>query len=126
MKHIALTAAFLALAVSSSVIAQDRLKSQDNTQLQAQSRDQIYGSQLMTQQERNEYIERMRSAKTEQERERIRQEHHARMQDRAKERGVSLPASPPAKRAASGAGQGPGVGAGPGGSGGAGGGRGGR
>jgi hypothetical protein len=48
----------------------------------------------MTPGERNEYRERMRSAATEQERERIRAEHHARMQERAKERGATLPDQP--------------------------------
>lgn len=55
----------------------------------------IYGSQLMTQQERAEYQTRMRAAMTEQEREQIRLEHHRQMQQRAREMGVELPDSPP-------------------------------
>lgn len=73
----------------------------------------IYGSQLMTQQERDEYRERMRAAKTEQEREQIRKEHHEQMNIRAKEKGVTLPDEPPAR----GRGMGPGKGMGPGGGG---------
>ena len=62
----------------------------------------------MTSQERTEYSARMRAAKTEQERTRIRAEHHEQMQVRAKDRGVTLPAEPPAR----GKGAGPGSGAG--------------
>jgi len=51
----------------------------------------------MTEKERNEYRERMRSAKTQQEREKIRSEHHDRMLVRAKERGVTIPDQPPQK-----------------------------
>jgi hypothetical protein len=67
---------------------------QDKDQIQDR---QIYGSQLMTQQERNEYSNRMRNAKTEQEREQIRKQHHEQMQIRAKEKGVTLPDEPPAR-----------------------------
>ena len=69
---------------------------QDRTQLRTESQQQIYGSSLMTEQERNSYRERMRNAKTAEERERIRNEHHEQMKQRAKSRGVSLPAAPPA------------------------------
>lgn len=89
----------------------------------------IYGSQLMTQQERAEYRMRMRTAQTAEERERIRAEHHARMVERAKAQGVTLPETPPATgggRGPGGGGMGPGGGGmGPGGGGmGPGGGRG--
>lgn len=70
----------------------------------------IYGRQLMTEQERNAYRERMRNAKSAAERERIRRENHDRMQARARERGVTLPDEPPADR-------GPGMGRGMGGQG---------
>lgn len=59
---------------------------------------QVYGWQLMTEQERAEHRQRMRDAATAQERERLRREHHERMQQRAAERGVSLPEEPPAVR----------------------------
>jgi len=65
----------------------------------------------MTQQERNEYQNRMRSAKTQQEREQIRLEHHKQMQERAKAQGKTLPDMPPAD-------MGPGSRMGPGGGGG--------
>ena len=87
---------------------QDRLQTQDKDQIQDR---QIYGSQLMTQQERNEYRTRMRAAKTAEEREQVRKEHHEQMKARAKEKGVTLPDEPPAR---GGMGPGPGGGMGPG------------
>ena len=50
----------------------------------------IYGYQLMTERERSEYRDRLRAAANDQELARVRQEHRARMQVRAKERGVTL------------------------------------
>ena len=109
--------ALVATGVTVPILATDQARAQDQTQAQDQIRDQdIYGSQLMTVQERNEYRNKMRSAKTAQERERIRAEHHEQMQVRAKDRGVTLPDQPPAGR---GPGMGPGGGGmGPGGGGG--------
>jgi hypothetical protein len=72
--------------------------------------EQVYGSQLMTTQERAEHRERLQAATSEEERNRIRQEHHERMKIRAKERGVSLPDEMPAK--GQGKGMGPGDGSG--------------
>ena len=69
----------------------------------------IYGAQLMTQQERLEYRDRMRAARTLQEQEQIRNQHHEQMQSRAKERGTTLPEMPPMR-----GGMGPGGGQGPG------------
>lgn len=54
----------------------------------------VFGWQLMTPEELAEHRGRMRAAKTLEERERIRAENHARMQERAKERGVKLPERP--------------------------------
>ncbi|BBP02466.1 hypothetical protein [Sulfuriferula nivalis] len=78
---------------------------QTSTQTQLQTQNQIYGSQLMTLQERTTYRNEMHRAKTEQAREQIRSQHHEQMQVRAKERGVTLPDSPPAM----GGGMGPGM-----------------
>jgi hypothetical protein len=77
----------------------------------AQNNAPIYGSQLMTQQERMEYRNQMRAMKTQEERNAFRLEHHTRMQERARERGLTLPDSPPA----GGGGMGPGPGGGMGG-----------
>ncbi|MBU6304937.1 MAG: hypothetical protein KGO79_05930 [Betaproteobacteria bacterium] len=57
----------------------------------------IYGHQLMTQQERRDYREQMRSARSWEEREQLRREHHERMRERARAKGVTLPDSPPAR-----------------------------
>jgi hypothetical protein len=73
---------------------------------QEQVQQQVYGSQLMTPQERAEYRAKMRSLKTPEEREAFRQEHHRLMQERAGERGLTLPDIPPAR----GGGMGPGGG----------------
>lgn len=74
----------------------DQIKDQtkDQTQDRTRLRDQIYGSQLMTEQERIEHRNTMRSMKTAQEREAYQLEHHKRMQERAKEKGVTLPNEP--------------------------------
>lgn len=58
----------------------------------------VYGSQMMTEQERMEYQQQMKSAKTEQEREQIRAEHHVQMQERAKKQRIILPDTAPMKK----------------------------
>jgi hypothetical protein len=68
----------------------------------------IFGSQLMTTEEQSDYRSRWRAATTDQERDRIRSEHHERMKDRARERGVTLPDEPPARGGGMGPGAGPG------------------
>ncbi|HQS30002.1 MAG TPA: hypothetical protein PLD29_09610 [Halothiobacillus sp.] len=72
------------------------LAADTQTQAQTQHQETIYGSQLMTPQERQTYQHQMRAAKTPAEQANIRNEHHNRMQERAKERGMALPAEPPA------------------------------
>jgi hypothetical protein len=73
----------------------------------------IYGYQLMTPQERDEYRAKMRNARSAGERQAIRDEHHSAMQARAKERGLTLP-DRPRGTGPYGTGQGRGPGAGPG------------
>jgi hypothetical protein len=102
-------AAALALATGLSV-AQDKSRDQTRDQTGAQTRERgIYGYQLMTPEERDEFRARVRAAKTYEERERIRAEHHEQMQARAKERGLTLPPEPRRDR---GPGRGPGHGPG--------------
>jgi len=72
----------------------------------------IYGSQLMTEEERLLHRERMRSAQSEEEREQIRLEHHKEMQQRAQKLGIELPDEPPAAGMGKGSGQGQGMGLG--------------
>lgn len=71
----------------------------------------IFGSQLMTEQERNEHRNAMRAARTEEERTAVRAKHHEQMLQRAQERGVTLPATPPEQRPYAGprGGMGPGM-----------------
>lgn len=98
---------------------QDQTKTQDKDQLRTQDQlqdKQIYGHQLMSAEERNQFRQKMMTAKTVEEREQIRAEHHKTMQARAKAKGINLPDEPPMHR-------GPGSGKGPGGSMGPGGGR---
>lgn len=63
-------------------------------QAQTQKQEEIYGSQLMTPQERADHRAKMRAAKTAEEREKIRKEQHKLMQERAKARGLALPDEP--------------------------------
>lgn len=74
----------------------------------------IYGSQLMTAQERTDYRNKMRAAKTPEAQEKLRQEHHDAMVARAKAQGKTLPAEPPPRGSGPGPGMGPGGGMGPG------------
>jgi hypothetical protein len=117
-KHKSIAAVVLAAAFSFPLLST----------AQSQTGGAIYGSQLMTQQERNEYRARMRSLRTAQEREQFRFEHHERMRERARARGITLPDEPPARggRGMGPGGQGMGPGGGAGGPGGGGGGPGGR
>lgn len=78
---------------------------------QTPNQEPIYGSQLMTPEERADYHAQMHAARTAEEQGRIRDEHHAAMQARAKERGVTLPDQPRRR----GMGMGPDRGMGPGG-----------
>ena len=74
----------------------------------------IFGSQLMTEQERVEHRNAMRSARSDEERAAVRAQHHEQMVQRAQERGVTLPATPPEQRPMAGprGGMGPGMNAG--------------
>jgi hypothetical protein len=76
------------------------------------AQEQVYGSQLMTRQERIEYRARLSAASTDEEKARISAEHHERMMERAKQRGVRLPNTPPAIGGGMGPGGGAGMGAG--------------
>lgn len=99
----------------SVALAADKVQAQDRTQDQTrlQDQEQIYGSQLMTEQERLEHRNMMRSMKTQEEREAYRLDHHKKMQARAKEKGVTLPDEPlPQGRMMKGPGAGGGMGGG--------------
>lgn len=68
----------------------------------------------MTNQERIEHGNKLRAAKTAEEREEVRLMHHQQMQLRAKEKGVILPDTPPAQGGGQGRRMEPGAGMGPG------------
>lgn len=93
-----------------AVLAVDQAPVQGRARVQEQ--EQIFGSQLMTDQERLEYHARMRAAQTPEAREQVRDEHHQVMQARAKAQGVALPDEPPARGSGMGAGRGMGPGGG--------------
>ncbi len=80
--------------VPSVSVAAEQEPSQMQTQKQA--KEKIYGSQLMTRKERAEHRSKMRSLKTQEERDAYRLEHHKKMQERAKGKGMTLPDEPPA------------------------------
>ncbi len=83
----------------------DRDMMQDRDSMRDRDRDRdrdrlddgstIYGSQLMTASERNAYRSKMRNLKTSREREELRMQHHQEMQQRATQRGMTLPDMPP-------------------------------
>ena len=79
----------------------------------------IYGYRMMNDAERNEYREKMRTARSTEERQALRDEHRKLMESRAKERGITLPEARgpgrgpgpgPGGQAGPGAGRGPGAG----------------
>ncbi|MCL2635629.1 MAG: hypothetical protein FWD50_03235 [Betaproteobacteria bacterium] len=74
----------------------------------------IFGWQLMTEQERIEQRQKMLSAKTPEERDAVRNEHHQKMLERARQQGVTLPETAPAQGMGQGRGLGRGQGMGPG------------
>lgn len=79
---------------------------QERINAQLETQEQIYGSQLMTPQEREEHRTMMRTAKTSEEQEQIRIEHHERMKERASELGVTLEGAPPERGMRGGMGKG--------------------
>lgn len=89
--------------------AQDQIQDQTQDRTQLRTRDPIYGSQLMTPAEREAHWEQLRNIATEQEREAYLLQHHQRMQERARAKGVQLPDEPPVRRMGPGPGPGPGV-----------------
>lgn len=101
IKHLGLAVALgVAMSVAGEIkasFAEDQQRDRDQVHRDS-DRGPVYGSQLMTEQERAEYRSRMRAVQTEQERERIRAEHHERMKERARQRGLALPDEPLAGR----------------------------
>lgn len=92
----ALMVSTLATAVTLSIgvaLAADPAPGDGKMQMQ----EQVYGSEMMTLEERAEYRAKIQAAKTGEAREQLRKEHHERMKARASARGVSPSDEPPAK-----------------------------
>jgi len=106
------TLAILAIFATTSSLWFGAAHAQDQVQAQAQA--QIYGSQLMTTAERTEYQSKMRTLKTDKERDAFRLDHHETMKVRAAEKGVTLPDTPQGAGSKANSGFGGGPGAGPG------------
>ena len=98
---------------------QDRMMDRDRDRLYNDST--VYGWQMMSEQERNEYRNRMQALRTEREREQYQMDHHKMMQERAKQRGIMLQDVPMQKQDGTGPANGMGGGMGNGGGGGGGG-----
>ena len=114
-KWMAVPAIGALLLAGTLALAAEQAQPREETGTREMVQEQVYGSQLMTPEERNEYQTRMRAAANEEERDRIRAEHHERMKIRAQEQGLSLPDEPPAHGMHKGMGSGGGMGMGPGG-----------
>ena len=102
--------AILAIVATTSSLWFGAAQAQDQVQAQVQ----IYGSQLMTTAEGTQYQSKMRTLKTDKERDAFRLDHHETMKVRAAEKGVTLPEMPQGAGSKSngGYGGGPGLGAG--------------
>lgn len=85
---------------------------QEQGSVQGANATQVYGWQLMTPAERAAFQQQMRNAKSDQEREALRLQHHEQMKKRAAEQGVSLPDAPLRQGGAMGPGSGMGPGTG--------------
>lgn len=59
-----------------------------------QQHERAFGWNLMTPEERTEHQSKMRSFETKEEREQYRIDHHKKMKERMKERGITLPDQP--------------------------------
>lgn len=94
-----ITLACAVLAGVGAIAEEDPAAGQTPTPQQGQ----IRGRDLMSPAERAEHRQKMRSMDTEEERKAYREEQHKKMQERAKEQGLTLPEQP-------GAGPGPGMG----------------
>lgn len=105
-------AAGLLLVGTGVGLAADQQRSGQQAQLQTQEQEQIYGSQLMTPEQRAEYRARMGAAASDAEREKIRREHHEQMKERARNQGIILPDEPPGQGMGGGRGAGGGMGPG--------------
>ncbi|HET9664641.1 MAG TPA: hypothetical protein VFP00_10470 [Burkholderiales bacterium] len=101
----------IAIAGTLTALSGPLVLAQDTPGKPAAKSEPIYGYQMMTPQERDEYRAKMRNAASAAQRQAIRDEHHAAMAARAKERGFTLP-DRPTGAGPRGPGMGPGMGPG--------------
>jgi len=92
------TAVVLAAVSSYSAKAQSTTSPPPAASTTSPSEQPIYGSQLMTDRERQEYRDKIRAAKTDAERDQIRKTHPDQMKARAQAKGITLPDDPPVAR----------------------------
>ena len=97
LKMIAGTVVAVLMTVSTPLLAAEQASGGT-----AAKSEPIYGYRMMSGPERNEYREKMRNAKSADERQALREGHHKLMSERAKERCVTLP-----ERGGPGGGRGP-------------------
>jgi hypothetical protein len=86
---IALAAAAVMIAAALDAGAQ-QVREREQTQQRVRQREIIPGSELMTSKEREDYRRRYAAAKTDADREKVRADHIAAMQERARLRGLQL------------------------------------
>lgn len=86
------TVAMAQTAPAPAPIEQPRLQPDQRPILQRNN-----GRPPMSKEERNEYHDKMRAAQTKEEREKLRQEHHDKMKERAKAQGLKAPEEPPGR-----------------------------
>jgi hypothetical protein len=85
----------LAIALTAPpILAQTADQGNDQLHLQDRQGQQYYGWQFMTPQEAAAFRARMGAARTAEERQQIRHEHHALMRERARQMGIDLPQEP--------------------------------
>lgn len=86
-----------ALLITGLILGTHSLRAAAAEKTQRPATEQVYGYELMNQQERADYRARLHALKSEAEREQFRLEHRRTMQQRAKARGVTLPDDPPSR-----------------------------
>ncbi len=98
----------LLAGLSGVAIAQEDRRNTNAPLVTLEDLQDIYGWQIMTQQERDQVRTNMLNAKTREELQKICREHRRKMKIRAQEMGMILPEKPPVSVRKVGTGQGPG------------------
>lgn len=91
-RNLLIILAFASAITVAPLLAEEKSPAPGQNQIQQQS--PVRGRDLMTPDELAQHREKMRSFKTEKERRAYREEHHKKMQERAKQKGLTLPDKP--------------------------------